>query len=616
MAYRLEGKDIVISGFEQGIADTPYQGIADMRNVEIISVPGEGMVGFKEVAVTVPPVMNAVAFTAQASGDTITVASTTGLYAGCAIILNTNTATGISTGRVYYVGTITATTFKLFDIPLLITPVDITADGAGTFTTYQYGRQLGIGTNSPRGYFVDYDGEYTGTNGVYLLDASNYAWFLPTGAVGNNVANSLIFLGNISGQAGSSTATDLVIWKGYLLIIGSSIDIADVGDLISNGPLLAWDYAWENITENTQFMEAIVTQEDDSVYFLTRDGIGSLIEEPGETFDPTDTTTYSITSTAITIPANDTTTCLAEMGSNIYIGGILSYIYVWDKISLGFNQILFVPEQRIAKLVGTDQNVFAFTGNRGRIYLTNGASFELFKKVPDYVTGTVQPYIQWRDASYSRNQLYFSFVAFNNEGTELTSVAGAWAIDLDTKALRMVNKITNSGYGGRVNMVVEMPADGQQQNTNPVGTGLVLGWNVSTTTYGIDRPSSEPYQSLESFIETDIIPVGTFLKPFSPSQFEWKTSVPLGGNGTSETIKISYRTNLLDTYTEIGTSTSNSTTLNGASSISEMFKANFEKAQWVQFKIEMSSNATTPTYCRLTEFRIRDFPSGTASNKG
>jgi len=72
MAYKLEGKDIVINGWEQGIAETPYNGIADMRNIDIISFPGEAMVNYSEVAVTVPPVMNAIAFTAQNTGDTIT----------------------------------------------------------------------------------------------------------------------------------------------------------------------------------------------------------------------------------------------------------------------------------------------------------------------------------------------------------------------------------------------------------------------------------------------------------------------------------------------------------------------------------------------------------------
>ena len=37
MAWRVEGSDIVIDGWEKGIADDPFSGIADMRNINITS---------------------------------------------------------------------------------------------------------------------------------------------------------------------------------------------------------------------------------------------------------------------------------------------------------------------------------------------------------------------------------------------------------------------------------------------------------------------------------------------------------------------------------------------------------------------------------------------------
>ena len=142
-----------------------------------------------------------------------------------------------------------------------------------------------------------------------------------------------------------------------------------------------------------------------------------------------------------------------------------------------------------------------------------------------------------------------------------------------------------------------------------VGSGLLIGWNISTTTYGVDGPSSEPYSSGESYIDTDVIPIGTYLAPFTPSQIEWKTSVPIGANGTSESISVYYRKHLADTFTLIGTSTSSDGTVGGRVAISDLYKANFEKVQWAQFRAVLTSNSTTPTYNRLTELRIRDYPS-------
>ncbi len=189
MAYRIEGKDIIISGFEQGIAENPYTGIADMRNLDIVSVPGEAFVGFSTTNVGTPPVFNATAYTAQNTGDTITVASVTGLYAGCAIVLASNTAGGLSNSIVYYVGNIVGLTFQLWLNPTNTgTAVAVTSDGTGTFTTYQYGDQRNVGTYAPVSYY-----SFTGSSisptlppGVFLTDASNYAWFVPSSGTQKN----------------------------------------------------------------------------------------------------------------------------------------------------------------------------------------------------------------------------------------------------------------------------------------------------------------------------------------------------------------------------------------------------------------------------------------------
>lgn len=608
MAYRIEGKDIVINGFEQGIAETPYQGIADMRNIDTVSIPGEAMVNFSETPIAAPPVYNAVAFTAQNTGDTITVATTAGLYTGCAIVLNTNSAGGITTGVVYYVGNITATTFQIWLMPSQLgAAIAVTSDGSGTLTTYQYGRQRAVGSDAPKAYFVSQD---TNPIGIFLLDASNYAWAILPEAFGSASANSLIFLGNIGGVGATSAGAGIVVWNGYLILLdvqNQTTDIGEVNDLFTVGPAGEWDYAWESVSVANN-PKTLVGQEDGNMYFTSTLGVGSLIEEPGAVFDPTDTTTYVITSEAVLVPSNDKSVCIAELGTNMYIGGTSAFVYVWDKLSLGFNQILSIPENFTSQLVATSQNVFIFAGNRGRIYITNGAAAEVWKKIPDYITGQISPFIRWRAATYSRGQIVFSFTATKNDGTEITTVNGAWAIDINTKALRLLNKITNSGYSGITHMIAEMPRTNQTSQTPPAGTGLVLGWRISTTTYGIDRAQSTPYSAAESYIETDMIPVGTYLNPLTPTQIEWKTSVPIGTNG-SETISVYYRLNMQDSFTLLGTSTSTSGTINGVTAISDLYKANFQKAQWVQFKIEMSANATTPTYCRLTELRLRDYPN-------
>lgn len=610
MAYRIEGKDIVIAGFEDGVSDSPYSGAPDMRNVELLTVPGEASVQLALAAATKPAVFNAVAYTAQNTGDTITVASTTGLYVGTAIVLAANTATGLSNGIVYYVFNIVGNTFQVRLAPASGSAVAVTGDGSGTLTTYQYGNQRGTLAQAPVSYWVDRTGAFSGANGVLLMDGSNYLWLIQTTAT-SLPADTLIFLGNIGGLGASSLIqSGVAIFNGYIILLGETTvgeDYARVSTLLSSGPAIAWHYAWKNMGTNAvnARVGVIISKEDGNMYWTSADGVGSLIEQPNETFDPTDSTTYSITDAAIPLPETDESTCLAELGTNLLIGGRNSFVYIWDKISLGFTGLLNIPDVFITFIVAASQNAYVFAGNRGRIYITNGSGIDLYKKVPDYLTGAISPYITWQDANFSRNQLLFGFTATSNAAATLTTTSGAWAIDLDNDTLRMINKTSNSGYAGTSRMVIERPTGNSSSPTlGLVGTALSIGW-FSSGTYNVDIPSTTPYTNYESYIDTEMVPVGTYLDPFTPSQIEWKTSAPIV---SGEGVAIYYRTNISDAFVAIGESTT-------AGALSDVYQTNFQKAQWVQFRLYVKSTASSPSYTRLTEMRIRDWPSGKDAQK-
>ena len=50
-----QNHDIVISGFENGIGDSPYSGLTDMRSVNPISITGETSVSFSTKSVFLCP---------------------------------------------------------------------------------------------------------------------------------------------------------------------------------------------------------------------------------------------------------------------------------------------------------------------------------------------------------------------------------------------------------------------------------------------------------------------------------------------------------------------------------------------------------------------------------
>lgn len=636
MAYRLEGKDIVISGFEEGIADNPYQGIADMRNINLTSVPGEAPVNFKTQAMILPPAVVAAAYTSTAATDLMTwTPGAVTLISATAIQLNTNSSTGISTGVVYYVGNISGSTFQLFtnptDAALNSSPVNITSNGSGTFSTFQLAKPTHKCTDQGQVLAAR-------TNGIpcansYIVDSRNQVWILIsyTGISGAPfTAGQVMYMGNISTTIAQGD-NSICVWNNYLfLFYYNKTDICDLS--LSTAPASMWTYNWAGFSpsETPGSLRCLVAQ-DDAIYICNGDQVSSILEVAGEVFIPSDPTTYTVNVTALQLPVGEEATCLAELGTTLLVGGTGTSIYPWDRVSTSYNYPITVPERYISLIIGTNSNAYIFAGNRGRIYISNGANIDIFKKIPDYISGQVQPFLltggisnvnatpasgqtPMGDAFYWRNELYFTFIARSEAGNALlTTVVGVWAINLESEALRCVMKMSYDTYAGTIPVLLP-----DLQSFRPGGEGMFCGWVDASNVVGVDNSIRTPYVNFEARIETDMIPVGTYLDPFTGSQIEWKTSVPLGGGGTAETIRLSYRTNLSDSFTLIGTTTATGTsvvgsttgTTTGSYAVSDYYAVNFQKVQWVQFLVESSSNATTPTLNRLTEIRIRDYPSG------
>lgn len=609
MSYRIEknyitGKpELVMAGFEKGIADSPYTGIADMRNMNIITSPGQASVEFQMSAMTVPPVYTGVSFTVAASDDTFTTASTAGFYNGMAIFLATlSGGTGLNTGVVYYVGSITSTTFKVYtDYTVSFSPVNITVDGSGTFTTFQFGNQRGKSTFSN---YPDIKHTVNNANGnVYVIDRSGYAWFFVSdGSIISSYTpnNCVLFLGNYNPGGGTNSSADtastsangIVFWKNYLFLFWTAgIDYVKVGNLVGSTPAAQWHYAWQSISPTIPVPSIAAT--DDVIYFGLGSDLGSILENANETFDPTDSTTYTFNATALSIPLNDQIVSLGQLGTNLLVGGILNYVYPWNRIATSFSYPLVVAESNIRSIVSTNSNAYIFAGNRGRIYITNGNNIGLWKKIPDYLSGVQNPYYTWMDTLYERNQIYFAFYAEDNTGTNLDNTAGIWAIDLDTGAFRMMSKFSYAGYTG--NAVFVAP---NFQGRLPEGESIFSAYTTTFlgSTFGAEVSVSTPYQAGEPYVDFDIIPVGTFITPQTFSNIEFKLSKPLV---SGEYVSLYQRSNLNDAFTLIGTS-------NTAGLISYPFRVNWQGVQWLQIRAVTSSISSGGSGVPLLEVRARN----------
>lgn len=600
MAFRFEknritgNPEIVIDGFEKGIADSAYEGIADMRNVNIITAPKEVAVNFATTALTIPPTVSAVAFTVDASNDTFTVASTTNFYNGMAIVFDTIvTATGFSTGRVYWIGNLTSTTFKIYKNPNLAVAslVDVTLSGSGTYSSYTLG--------APLDRTIAYNTGTVGANSVvqaqFILDSNGRVWWVynPAGVL----TNYLVYLGNDTLTASSGGRGINTLGKYLIVFRSSTTDYLNLQNLTLSTDLdgaSGWVYGWESVGSTTgQTRRATCQGQDNALYFANFQKLGSILVNAGSTFDPATSSTYTKNLTALALPNGDDVTALGELGQNLLIGGIKNYIYPWDRVSTAANYPLLLSENVTTRIVTANQNAYIFAGNRGRIYITNGANLELYKKIPDNITSTVDPYFTWQDAIYWKNQLYFSFTASTNGNVSIDTVAGVWGIDLTTNSFRYANQLSYGAYTGTTSVL--MPSVMPDVFTSiPAGGGFYIGWTNSGT-YGVDVTSSTPYTNYQTRIDSDLIPIGTFLNPDTISNIEWKTSKPLV---SGESIKLSWRGNLTDSFTLIGTSST-------AGKVSDLYTANFQQQQWLQIRYEASSTATAPSYVPLREIRFR-----------
>lgn len=624
MSYRFDQYDgaLVIEGWENGIAKDPYSGISDARNVLINSVPGEVSVGFSTGSLALQVSVGTVT---AVSGTLCTFTGSAELppgESGFALTFGTVSGfSGISAGTtVYWITKISGNQFTLFTDFGQGTMVTVTGTGAAGYTFHNpdFSNYLG---NVPQRF-----ARSTITGNVYLQDSKGKVWTnrqLTTSGYWKyigNVPHSGSFIGD------SSNGNGLVYYQslnntntGYFFAFSdSSIDY------FTDATVPAITYGWNPADGSTNHAagtlhtgsnsgashDALVGQ-DNTVYFCDGSYVGSFFEKTLQTFNPTSTSTYTVASKgatsdyALKLPAIDNANCLAELGINLLVGGTRNLIYPWDRTSTSFAYPIWLSEFVVQKMVTINTLTYVFVGNRGRIHVTNGTNAQEWIKLPDHLSGTVEPYFIWGSAVANKNQLYFSVAATNNDSSANTNYGAIWAVDIISKNLRVVNQMSYGTYAGMATAlfaIAPLYSGGGQLVGNPTGAGLNMGWcsgsftsgAFSGGTSGIDRTTSNPFTNSLSYVDSDLIPIGTFDKPKNFNRIEYLLTKPLVAG---ESIKLQYRTDFSQPYTDIFTDSTVGNFTNGSS-------LPFSNVKWVQIRAVLNSTLTTPSYVRLKHIRL------------
>lgn len=678
MSYQqLKDGTLVIKGFEQGISDDPYKGLADMRNLNIISIPGEASVNFATSKISAPPLAGSLTTTSDAS-NTVTLTGGN-LEVGQAIFFTnlSNVGAGLANSTPYWVKTGSVGTYTLQSSRATgSSTVNITADSiTGSWQTYNMA--------SPR-YFTK-DNVNIAPNNYWMIDSAGLVW---SNTIVTTGSSYWTYMGNTT--LANAHGNGIVYYQGsdgagWIFVMRDAL--IDYTPALANA--ISWTYGWKTLKTpgGTNYPHESIVAPDNKVYICDSNWITRFYQAaPGTAFDPTTSSTYVFDQTSV-LPFTDTAQCIAPLGNNILIGGAKNVIYPWDTFSQLPSYPILVAENNIVKMLTVNTNTFVLAGNRGRIYVTNGTNAALYKKIPDHLSGTIEPSFVWGGIASTKNQLYVSLVGTTNSGTQLNLYGGLWGIDMDTKALRLTNQLSYGSYAGYAPaiMAVNYPQTALSTSGSfvapPAGTGLFIGWDTqdlaravsngvlnSTTTvtsatiaftandvgstiagtgiptgtiissvtnattaimnntatatatgvtvtispgFGIDQTIGTPYTGTQPYVDSDYIPIGTALVPTTNSTVEFKLAVPIV---SGESVKLQWRQLFsgTDTFTDISTSTlftyatstaGGGTGWNGYSGVYQ--NVNFQNSQWIQIRAVLTSTASSPSYCRITEIRLK-----------
>lgn len=609
MAYRYEknyagGQDIVVDGWEKGIAPSPYSGINDIRAVNVSDIPGAVFANAKTSNNLSYPLTSttylglAKTFTADASTDRITISGITQEWE-YTVVQFTNSGgslpAGLSTSTNYYLRYITTTgVYKVATSlanAIAGTYVDITGAGTGTHTATS--TNIGI---------INATAKDPRSGNIYAIDQNCRVWVNNTSALGAGTYKWMLLIGN---TLTNGVGNGIAVWQNYLFVFrGAKVDVfGPLNDFSSS----AWTNDWQSLNSPTNYngLHKTFVASNNFLYWTdytanTSTGrnqgfIGSLNLATASAFLPGTSSTYTYNNQALDLPDGEEPVALSELNSNLVFGvntsgfassGTVSKLYYWDTVSASFNNPLVVPEAPIYEIVNANNIIYIFCGWRGRVYKTNLAIIDEAFKIPDQLYlpsssmgneglplfGIVSQAtgIETSGGTISgNNTLYKITFAPQARVTRkkilfCVNIYGSTALysyDVKNDLLQIDAKPSN-GYGTSSSdspALYGVETLDAQTSTGTIGTeviffGYYYNGSTSVTTIDLYNPitshNDNNFGSYNGLITTDLINIGTTNNKKTLQQLEYILDRDMvSGSG----LKIYYRTKIGGSWTLLST---------------------------------------------------------------
>jgi hypothetical protein len=355
-----------------------------------------------------------------------------------------------------------------------------------------------------------------------------------------------------------------------------------------------------NIINPNVNSRAYTSQANGNLYFINGQSMGSLEFAINNLMvNPANGNSYGVNYSAFTLGTaanygSDSIVDMVDLQTTMVVAG-QSNIYTWDYTS-SFTSAPVPVGEKIVRIKNLLNSIYITAGQKGNVYVSNGSYVQLMYKIPDYIAGVIDPVWTFGDIMRHRGKIYFQAMAQNTSGSNILAgvfslivspaVTGEVASGLVMEAQNSYGLTPVSGaLGSGILIDAEPSSSGQDSYYSVYSTGASSG--------AIDFNDTSVWQNFEPTIETDIVPIGTFLDKKTPGQIQFMLDRPLA---SGDQIELSWRQSLSDLYsTPVVTTTA---------IIANEMGSTLSQVLWVQFKVQFKGAASGTSFIPLREIRI------------
>jgi len=295
------------------------------------------------------------------------------------------------------------------------------------------------------------------------------------------------------------TYTAGAIYKGYIILRRATINDAM---LLSDNSLISGAFNSAAFSVDGTYSSII---SDGTVLFMaTGYQVKTVFEKDGQTFNPSNSATYTWNQYSLTLTSNYDIFDLQLV--NNYLAVIAfdkstskATVFYWDKTSASWTAKCDLPVRPKACIVDGEW-LYYIGGKRGEIYRTTGATNQYIKTLPENIVNIAYAstgVVIYKEAIAKENgKIYFA-----TSGGLTSPLAAIWTLDLNTMALNRPH-ILSTGNTSGVAETIDITA-------LYAGGDLVVAYedNNKTTTsiHAVDIKDTANFQSnYGSYIDTQM----------------------------------------------------------------------------------------------------------------